>query len=182
MPRGRFSISPVSTSFTSGTFIPIVRARVIIENSFSGRFGNLCEGSFAIHDPPTPSAGIVRPPADSIMAENFSCTPAREKRSAFSPWRRVSTSSPSPEGRTSPVADLMVTAPGRSSPRAQSRKNSRTGLTFARPARYSRRCPSGSMFEKKGITRVRVSGNSVISPPNSSVNPALTTGLSLSSA
>ena len=42
------------------------------------------QGSLTIQDPPIPSAGTVSPPDASITAENFSCTPASEKRSAGS--------------------------------------------------------------------------------------------------
>jgi hypothetical protein len=68
-----------------GTSIPIILASVVIENSFSGTPANCWEGSLTIHDPPTPSVGIVRPPPlpSLLSAENVSCTPASENRYAF---------------------------------------------------------------------------------------------------
>jgi hypothetical protein len=67
-------------SLVSGTAMPMRRASSIMENSFSGTSGYRLEGSFTIQEPPTPSAGTVRPPAALFTAENLSWTPASEKR------------------------------------------------------------------------------------------------------
>ena len=58
--------------------MPTLRARDIIESSFSGTDGKLVDGSLTIQEPSIPSAGIVRPPVASVIAENFSWTPASE--------------------------------------------------------------------------------------------------------
>src|SRR5229473_2630973 len=58
----------------------------------------------------------------------------------------------------------MTSAPGRSTPRTASRKNSRSGFTSASFAKYVRRCPSGSRFEKKGGTR-RGTGRAAVTSP-----------------
>src|SRR5256885_828888 len=71
-----------STIRSGGTAMPTRRASSSITNSFSGTAGNRAEGSFTIQEPPMPSAGTLRPPEASMTAENFNCTPAREKRIA----------------------------------------------------------------------------------------------------
>ena len=52
--------------------MPTPLARVIIEYSFSETPAKRVEGSFTIHDPPTPVTGMVRPPRAFSTAENFS--------------------------------------------------------------------------------------------------------------
>ena len=49
--------------------MPMSRANVIIEYSFSGMPENLVDGSLTIHEPPEPLAGIVRPPIDDEFAD-----------------------------------------------------------------------------------------------------------------
>src|SRR5438552_18456880 len=71
-----------ATRRSRGTAMPTRRASSSIANSVSGTAGNRAEGSFTIQDPPMPSAGTLRPPEASMTAENFNCTPAREKRIA----------------------------------------------------------------------------------------------------
>ena len=96
-----------------------------------GSPSNCIEGNLTIHEPPTPSAGMVNPPVASITAENFSCTPAREnRRMVFRDNRLGALPPPIAGGRDSPSAEVMVTAPGKSRPRAHSRKNSRRAFTL----------------------------------------------------
>src|ERR1035437_9728620 len=70
----------------------------------------------------------------------------------------------------------MTSAPGRSAPRTARRKNSRSGLTSASFARYSRRWPSGSRFEKNGGTRRGTGRRAVTSPPVRPLNERLKVG------
>ena len=59
IPFGRLPMSAGSRSSMRGTSMPMRRASVIMENSFSGTPANSREGSLTIQDPPTPAAGIV---------------------------------------------------------------------------------------------------------------------------
>ncbi|MNL35971.1 hypothetical protein D3C87_1580350 [compost metagenome] len=149
--------------------MPIMPAIVIIVNSFSGTPLYCCDGSFTIHEPPVPSAGMVSPPPlpSFLNAENFNCTPASENRNAFG--RASISASSSSGGASSPSEGCTVTAPGRSRPNIHSRKNSRVGFTPARSARYLRSGPSGRRFEKNGGTTMLYGRNFVTSAPNGSL-------------
>lgn len=113
---GRFLMVPTSTSLVGGTSIPTRRANVNIEYSFSGTYSNSREGSFTTQEPPMPFAGMVKPPLVSLTAENLSCTPASEKRSAVScgSFSGALTSASAPDGQASPSGGSIVTAPGSS--------------------------------------------------------------------
>ena len=51
--------------------------------SFSDIAAKRSEGSLTIHEPPMPSAGMVRSPDVCITAENFELDPASENQSGF---------------------------------------------------------------------------------------------------